>query len=81
MAKPYRLDGEAAPAPLPRDTTGRFARPSATPANPLSESKPAANDQQTMSGWAPGIGQGSAEIRKGNIPWPAVTKADSAGKE
>lgn len=79
MAKPYRLDGGGNAAT--RDVQGRFARPDATPANPLAERKPASNDQQVMSGWAPGIGQGSAEIRQGNIPWPEVTAEDSAGKE
>lgn len=69
--KPFKLDGEGA-ASNTRDVIGRFAHPDATPANPLAEKKPATNDQQTMSGWAPGIGQGSAEISKQRNPYPEV---------
>lgn len=58
---------------------GRFARPDATPANPLAEKRPASNDQQTMSGWAPGIGQGSADIAKQKNPYPDVAP-DAATK-
>ena len=69
------------PAAKPRDQVGRFARPNGVPANPLNEAKPASNDQQVMSGWAPGIGQNTAETRQGNLPWPKVNKEDSVGKE
>lgn len=69
--KPFKLDGETGPNQS-RDVVGRFARPDALPANPLSEKKPALNDQQIMSGWAPGIGQGSAKLRGQENPYPEV---------
>lgn len=74
--KPYKLDGQGGGSQT-RDVVGRFARPDATPANPLAEKKPAANDQQTMSGWAPGIGQGSANTSGQNNPYPPVDPKDA----
>lgn len=75
MSKPYRLDGDAAPTP----GAERIARDNAGPSNPLHDNKP--TSQREMSGWAPGIGQNSAQIRKGDKPWPKVTAEDSVGKE
>jgi hypothetical protein len=69
--KPFRLDADGGGAGT-RDVLGRFARPDATPANPLAEKKPASNDQQTMSGWAPGIGKGSAQLTGQNNPYPPI---------
>jgi hypothetical protein len=76
--KPYKLNGEG--AQQTRDVVGRFARPDATPANPLAEKKPASNDQQVMSGWAPRIGQGSSESTGQKNPYPEVTPADAVPK-
>lgn len=72
IRKPFRLDGEGNQT-FPRDTQGRFARPNAVPANPLAEQRPAANDQQVMSGWAPTIGQGSAETSGQSKPYQPIS--------
>lgn len=76
--KPFRLDGAGTQAGASRDVLGRFARPDATPANPLAEKKPASNDQQTMSGWAPGIGKGTAQTTGPTNPYPEVPREDSS---
>lgn len=76
--KPYRLNGEGSTSTT-RDVVGRYARQDAVPANPLAEKKPAVNDQQTMSGWAPGIGQGSAKTTGQENPYPEVP-ADASTK-
>lgn len=75
--KPFKLDGQGGGSNQTRDVVGRYARPDATPANPLAEKKPATNDQQTMSGWAPGIGQGSAETSGQKKPFPPIAEKDS----
>jgi hypothetical protein len=74
--RPFRLDGQGGSSQT-RDVVGRYARPDAVPANPLAEKKPAINDQQTMSGWAPGIGQGSAKLTGQDNPYPAITPVKS----
>jgi len=80
MAKPFKLDGEGGVARV-RDVVGRFAREDAIPTNPLEDVKPAKNDQQTMSGWAPGIGKNSATIRQQHIPQPKVAVPNKPFKE
>jgi hypothetical protein len=75
--KPFKLSGATPTGGTARDVIGRFARADACPANPLSERKPATNDQQVMSGWAPGIGQGSAQMTGQNNPYPAIQSAKS----
>lgn len=75
--KPFKLAGDTAAQDTTRDVKGRFARPDAVPANPLGERKPASNDQQVMSGWAPFIGQGSAKLRGQENPYPDVPKEAS----
>ena len=77
--KPFRLQGGESQPSVTRDVVGRFARADAVPANPLAERKPAINDQQTMSGWAPGIGQGSAQLRGQQKPYPPIAKPASKG--
>lgn len=76
--KPFRLDGAGIQPGSPRDVLGRFARPDATPANPLAEKKPASNDQQTMSGWAPGIGKGTAQTTGPTNPYQPITREASS---
>lgn len=76
--KPYKLDGEAAISGR-RDVHGRYARENALPDNPLDENRPASNDQQVMSGWAPGIGQGTARMTGQENPYPPVAP-DAATK-
>jgi hypothetical protein len=69
--KPFKLDGEGGSS-ASRDVLGRYARPDATPVNPLEDVKPAKNDQQTMSGWAPGVGQNSASTSGQADPYPEI---------
>lgn len=79
MSKPYRLGGEAPAKGGPaRNVVGRYVRDNAVPANPLSEVKPAANDQQTMSGWAPGIGQNTAPLKGQQNPFPPASNPATA---
>ena len=81
MAKPFRLNGEGNVAPQPRQAVGRVPRSDVKlPVNPASLPDPGNGVTREMDGWAPRLGQNSAEIRKGNIPWPEVTAEDSAGK-
>jgi hypothetical protein len=76
MPLPYKLnEGTSKPAGVPRDTSGRFARPDATPATPLQDAKPASNDQQVMSGWAPKIGQNSATMKSEQIPFKPISQS------
>jgi len=70
MAKPFALNTPMdAPIPPNRDDIGRYARVDAVPGNPLEQAKPASGDQEVMSGWAPGIGQNSAETRGEEKPY------------
>jgi hypothetical protein len=70
MAAPFRLDQ---PLPITRQADGRFrevTREAGLPPNPIEVAEAGGFPDR----WAPGIGQGTAQVRGPTIPWPAVEK-------
>lgn len=70
--KPFKLN-QPSGAGITRATDGRFQRDDAVPPNPLEEE----DEGKQPQAWAPGVGQGSADMVGQEVPWPDVEVDDS----